>query len=329
MSEHSSSQKSVDDEVDLSFIFSAIGRFFKNLLKGFLRIIGFFYRHKFVLVTLVIFGVVIGYFIDKNVESPYKSNFIVSANYNSADYLYNKVEAIDKKLIQQDTIALEKIFGDDYEMVKRIEIEPILNIYGFIGQSTSNAELFELLSVDEDMKEFINEPVNSRNYPFHNINIVIQGNQNHKTVSQSFFTYLNANEYYQNLKQVNIKNDKKQLKQNDSVKKQIDKIINSLSNKNLEKDELLVSISDNNVLDDLLKRKRDLLNSERYLENNLINKQEIISIVDSNYALDYDKKITEKDKKILLPLLLLVLYTMFFFFSYTIRKSKRFLEQNK
>ena len=74
-----------------------------------------------------------------------------------------------------DSTFLEKAFGEHYLKVNSIEIEPIVNIYNFIGQSESNRELFELLSEDEDMTEFIKKPVNSRNYPNHIIDLVVEG----------------------------------------------------------------------------------------------------------------------------------------------------------
>ena len=46
--------KSEYDEIDLSFIFKKIGNFFKNLLIGFLQIIAFYYRKKWILIQKLV-----------------------------------------------------------------------------------------------------------------------------------------------------------------------------------------------------------------------------------------------------------------------------------
>ena len=321
-----------EEEIDIGFLFQKIGNFFKNILIGFLQIIVFYYKKKWILIALVVVGGVLGYFWENSAEDKFKNNFIVAANYESADYLYNKIDAVDSKIKLVDTTFLEKAFGEHYLKVNFIEIEPITNIYEFVDESESNKELFELLSEDEDMAEFIEEPVNSRNYPNHMIDLVIEGvNKDlHKIITDNFFTYLNSNEYYNNSKRISLKNTLLQIDQNQQVRQQIDAVISSVTNQDvLEGKNPMVSIKENQVIDDLLKRKNLTLNQDRKLQTNLENEKNVVQVVDANYQIEFEESIFSKNKKFLLPFILILLYSIIYLARYLVSKSQSFLAKNK
>jgi len=328
MSEHSTKPSEVDDEIDLGFIFKAIGDFFKGILKNILYIFVFFYKHRFILIILLVLGVIGGYFWESSKKDLYQNNFIVSTGYGSTDYLYNKIEAVNKKIELQDSVFLKTIFNTNYKYVNLIEIEPINNIYNFISEDDTNTDVFELLSEDEDMEEFILKPVNSRNYPYHMINIYVEGENVHETICESLFSYINSNNYFKKAKEVDLENALTQIEQNKKSREQIDDIITSTMNKEINQTTNgLVSIENNNVLDLLLKRKRELLYADKVLKTQLVNQKNVVEIVDSNFKLDYDKAILKKDKKIILPFLLILFYCLIFLIKSIVVKSREFLNQ--
>jgi len=334
MEENKQHQKSENDEIDLSFLFQKIGDFFKNLLIGFLRIIAFYYKKKWILLALVVAGGILGYFWEKKATEKFKNNFIVEANYGSADYLYNKIEAIDSKIELKDSAFLRKTFGEHHLKVKSIEIEPIVNIYSFISRSESNRELFELLSDDvADVPEFIKEPVNSRNYPKHIINLIVEAeNENmHQAVSDRFFSYLNNNEYFNNAKEISLENTTQQIDQNKEIRQQIDAIISSIVNQDvLDGKNPIVSIKQDQMVDDLLDRKGKTLNDDEYLKTQLENKNKVIQVVDTNYQIEFEESILSKDKMFLLPFIFIILFSLAYLFKYLFRSSSSFLaQQNK
>jgi hypothetical protein len=98
MSEHSAKPSTTDDEIDLSVVFKAIKDFLLSIVKGILGIFNFYYKHKFILLGIVILGAVLGYFYEQNVKKTYTNDLLVIPNYGSADYIYTKVEALNKKL---------------------------------------------------------------------------------------------------------------------------------------------------------------------------------------------------------------------------------------
>ncbi|QTY26391.1 hypothetical protein [Flavobacterium sp. CS20] len=326
MSEHSTKPSTVDDEIDLGVVFGEIKRLFISFLKVILSIFFFLYKHKFVLIILLVVGVVAGYFLDKVLKTNYRTDLTVVTNYSSTDYLYNKIDALEAKIKQKDTVYLEQVFGSKYDLVKDIEIEPILDIYKFISESEENKEIFKLLlDEQDDVDKFLESHVNSYNYPFHRVKLIIKGQNHHKTITNQLLSHINANEYFTGIKDILIENYKQQLIQNKEIINQIDNIIESvIKEQNSSKENLKVSINENQVIDNILQKKKDLLKNDGFLRSQIQNQQEIIKKIDSNYALEYNEKITDKDKKYLLPLFLISLYLLFYLFKYVISKSKRF-----
>jgi len=325
MDDNLGKQSAVDDEVDLGFIFTAIGNFFNRIFKALLSVLIFIGKHKIRLGIIILIGAIIGYLLDLKRNQPFESNFIVSSNYESADYLYNKIETIDRKIKQKDTVFLKTVFGSQYDLVKGVNVEPIVEIYDFIGNTESNAKLFELLSEDEDKKEFINAPVNSMNYTYHKVKVIILGEEYHKNTTDAFFSFINSNSYLSNIKDIALQNSNDQILQNNFAINQIDSLINSIINYNNSKEESksLVSINENTEFDALFERKKYLLNNNKYLEEVLVNNKTIIGILDANYAVTYDRDFFESRRTILIPIVLVTLYLLFFFFRYLNHNLKR------
>lgn len=325
MNENKGNSNNLDEEIDLRVVIKYINGLINSLIKNLIGVIKFFYKYKIPLILLIVIGVVLGYFLDNYSQLKYKSNFVVSSNYESADYLYNKVDLFENKIKQKDTVFLKEVFGENYKSVKGIEIEPIIDIYDFISKREVNVDLFELLSDNEDLKEFVTSPVNSMNYEFHKINLYILGKINHEDISDSFFEFLNSNTYFENLKNVTLESNNRLLRENDKTINQINDLIKSITDTEIE-DRMVISVTEKPALDDLLERKRRLIYEEKELRNNIQNKTEIISVVDANYSLDYDRELLEKSKKILIPLLFVLLFSSYFLIKLVIRKGKQFVE---
>lgn len=323
--------KADHDEIDLGFIFQKIGQFFKGILIGFLKTIAFFYRKKWILLGLLILGGVLGYFWEKNSKDKFKTNFIVSASFESVDYLNNKAEAIASKIKLKDSIYLKEVFGENYRRVKNIEVEPFTDVYEFFDrENTKRFEIFELLSEDKNISEFIKEPVNSKNYPYHNIDLIIAGNDDelHKDISHHFFSYINSNRYFNNTKDISVTNDLLQIEQNKVIRKQIDAVIASIvQDQSSELSQPMVSIQESQV-DELLERKDLTLNQDKVLKTRVKNQQEVIQRVDANYQVEYEETLLEKDKMFLLPLIFILLYSIVYLLRYLTLKSKAFLAKH-
>lgn len=323
MSEHSTKPSSDNQEIDLSFIFKAIGDFFKNVLVGIINIFRFYFRHKFILLGLIIIGVALGYFWEKSFDKIYTNNILVKPNFESTEYLYSKLDAVSLKINQGDTLFLKEVFGKNYDRVNSVEIRPIVDIYNFVSENETNQELFELLFEEEGDINFIENPINSRSFKFHRIYLEIEGENKHKDLSEILIRHLNKNAYFKELKIVSVENLQNQINENQSIINQIDSIIaNSKKGTSLNSNSTGLTFNDNQGLRDLLGQKQSILEQKVYLQNRLVDQSEIIRVVDANYKVLNTENLIKKDKKKIFPLLLILLYSLFFLVRYIYKESK-------
>jgi hypothetical protein len=327
MSEHTTKPSSVDDDIDLNEVIKAIGDFFKKIVLGILSIFKFYYKHKFILLGLIVFGAILGYFYEQNAEKTYTNDLLVTPNFESSDYLYTKIEVLENKLFQDDTIFLKDIFGKDYEDVSSIEIKPVIDIYNFVSRKDTYQDLFQLLFEEEGNIEFIEDPINSRNFKFHHIYFEVQGEDSHEILTDSLQKYLNDNVYFKQLSLLNIENLNTQLKENRSMIKQIDSLVSyAKKDKFLEIGTTGLNFSDNAGLNNLLSTKKELVKQEKDIQANLVNQETTIKVVDINYKFLNSEDFFNKNKVKLFPLLLLIVYSFIFLIRYISNISKRIIK---
>ena len=114
--------------------------------------------------------------------SSYSSSYTLKfTNYNLL--LYSKIDLLESKIKEKDTLFLKSIGIDKPKSLILIEIEPVVDIYTFvnngydksIAQNSANFELVKLLAEDGDIKKIINDKVTSKNYSSHKILIRTKG----------------------------------------------------------------------------------------------------------------------------------------------------------
>src|SRR5690554_5483040 len=97
-------QQNSSEEIDLGYLFKKSNHFFKSIVRALFQVIEFFKRYWIIIFTLIIVGLGIGYYKDLKVEKSYYNELIVIPNFESVDYLYDKVEAINLKMSAGDSI---------------------------------------------------------------------------------------------------------------------------------------------------------------------------------------------------------------------------------
>lgn len=324
MSEHSTKPtNTADDEIDLSVIFKAIQDFFKKILIGIINIFRFYWKHKFILLGLIILGVVLGYIWEKNIDKTYKNQLLVIPNFESANYLYNKIEALESKILDKDTLFLREVFGNKYEAVTTVAISPVIDIYNFVSLDESNQELFELLFEEEANIEFLEDPINSRNYKYHNIYLSVSGEDMHEEFSEKLIMYLNENSHLKSIQQITLESLNLQVEENKMIIAQIDSIISfSKNRRGLAFQENQLNFNDNTGLNELLKMKRDLLYQDGKLKESIAEQSQIINLIDVNYKVIDKDNLLKKSKLKLFPLIFVVLYSLVFLIIYISKKTK-------
>jgi hypothetical protein len=326
MSEHTNKPSTVDDEIDLSVVFRSIRNFFKNILIGIINIFRFYWRHKFILLGLIVLGAALGYFWENSFDKTYKNQLIVIPNFNSSNYLYSKIESLENKISSKDTVFLKELFGEQYKLVKSIEISPVVDIYSFVSRSESNQNLFELFFEEEANLEFLDDPINSRNYDYHTIEFSVKGEENHKKFSDSLIKYLNQNTFFNNIQKISINSLKKQITENNTIVVQIDSILNySKNQKAIQLEDNQLSFSDNSGLKELLKMKNELIAYERNLTEAMTKQNKVVNLVDANYKVIDRENFLKKSKIKLLPLVFVMFYSLISLLLYISKNAKELI----
>ena len=275
-----------NQEIDFSKISKKIGNFFENISSSIFRGFLFFKRNIVIFISLFIIGFGVGYYLDMRSNS-FDHEIIVAPNFGSVDYLYGKIDQIESKIKEKDTVFLKSIGISKPKTLLEIEIEPIIDVYNFVNsstvilnnsQNTQNFELVKLLSEDGDINKVIKEKTTSKNYKRHIIHISTIGRVTDKSIIEPLMTYLNLNEYYKNIQKAYVNNITTKMTQNKVIIGQIDNLLNKFSSTttNTQKSDKSVYFSENPELNEVIKTKDNLLRELGEERIELLNNEQII-----------------------------------------------------
>lgn len=315
-----------NEEIDLGVLYKKIKDVFKSLLIGLVMLVSFFWKKKIPLLILLSIGIALQIFMYLRTPKVYSNEFLLRTNFESTEYLYGKVKAINAKFEGKDTIYLKNIFGKNYERVKEIEITPVIDMYYLINDTKENKEILEILLDKYDDLSFLEEQNNINQYPYHKLKIYTSGSEDNKELSDKFYQYLLNNSFYKDFKKIALQSYQDQLAQNEIIRNQIDSIVanHNKNNNNLKLESNALSINANEDFNSLLRLKREVLYTDLELKNMLHVYNDFIKIVDASYNL-YDSERTKYF--FVIPALFILIYCLFFFFIFLKNKINSFINE--
>ena len=316
------STNSQEQEIDLGQLSKKIGGFFQKLIDSFFDLILFIKRNILIIAILFILGIVLGYFMDKEAKK-YDHEIVVLPNFKSVDYLYSKINLINAKKKENDTLFLKSIGIKEPKKFNLIEVEPIINVYEFIQESESNFELIKLMAEDGDLEKIIENETTAKNYQYHLIKIKTSKSIKKDDLITPILKYLEASDYFSNIKKEMQLSLDVEIKSNEETLSQINNILNELPKQSGKSTS--VYISENNQLNEIIQSKKDLINKQTYNKIRMINYQNIIKEVTSTLNIKNTKGVNGK-MKLILP----VLFVFFFMVIVFARKfyKKQMLKRN-
>lgn len=298
-----------NQEIDLSQISRKIRGLFQDFNAFLFRCIQFFIKNGLVIVVLLIVGVGVGFYLDST-QKTYDHQIIVTPNFKSADYLYAKIDLINGKIVEGDTLFLKNTVGLKHpKAIKTIKIEPITDVYNFIENKTENFELIKLMAEDGDIKKIIEDHVTSKNYTTHEIIITTNELVNEEATIKPLINFLNENDYFKKVQGEELKNAQIKLNKSDTIIAQIDAVLNGFSNKSQQSDKL-VYYNENTQLNDVIKTKEELIKQQGILRVDLIGMDKIIK-ENSTTLNKRHQSLTSGKLKLFLP----VFFVFFFLLS--------------
>ena len=310
------SQNNDNQEIDLSQISKKIGNFFENISTAIFRGILFFKRNIIWVGTLFILGVGLGYYLDKTTKV-YDNEVIVSPNFGSVDYLYAKVDLINSKINDGDTLFLKEVVGiKQPKKLKKVTVSPIADVYKFINNSDKNFEFVKLLAEDGDIKKIVNENLTSKNYPYHLISFTTDKQTSNEKTVQPLLKYLNSSEYYSLIQKEYLNNVKIKMTENDSIISQINGLLNAFSSttNGSQKSDKLVYYNENSQLNDVIKTKDELIKEQGENRITLVSLDKIIK--DNSITLNIKNNEAVNGKmKFILPLVLIFFFVLVGYFK--------------
>ncbi len=314
------STNSQEQEIDLSQVFSKIGSFFQSIVNKFFDLIFFIQKKIIILAILFVAGVVIAFLLDG--KKNYEHDLTLIPNFGSNEYLYKKVEEFETKLREDDEAFFTKIGIKNYEDIKKIEIEAIPTIYSFVNarNQENNFELIKLMAEDGNLDKILSDEMTSKNYYQHKVKIITKGMWKKEDLVDPLLNSFNNSSYFLQQQQIQLKNLEEKIVLNDSLIKQIDNLLTTLSSNSGKGSS--VSISENNSIPELIDKKDKLILESQYLKTNKINYDKIIkeqnSVINKrNYVPLFI------NSKIVFPLGLLILYLIGFSFLKAYKKQKQ------
>ncbi|SFW64470.1 hypothetical protein SAMN02927921_02943 [Sinomicrobium oceani] len=193
MNEHTQKHDNTSDEIDLGVLLQKIRDFFKWIIRGIYSIFLFYRKFAILLLILLLAAFAAGYFMDGSNSKTYKNEVIVVPNFGSVDYLYTSINEIEAKREIGDISFFKDMGIDSVSYFSGIEIEPIVDIYSFLGEKQANLEAFKALKGDAST---VSAMETAKNYKYHRITIYTKTRRNSLKVVTKILDFLNNNDYY-------------------------------------------------------------------------------------------------------------------------------------
>lgn len=279
-------QDNQPQEIDLNQLTKKIGESYQSFLTWIFNSFQFIIKNIHYFIILGLAGLIIGYFLDKG-NKIYNHEIYVKPNFGSTDLLYSKIDLLDSKIDEKDTLFFKSIGIKDPKSIKSIKIEPVIDVYGFVNerintvsnaQNTQNFELLKLLSESSDISKIIKEDVTGRNYSTHLIQINTKGTITKEDVIDPIMNFLNNEEFYKIVQQEYVTNLKIKIIKNEEVIKQIDAILDEFSSKSnsSQKSDKLIYISENTQLNEVITTKNQLIYEQGEYKMQLLSLSKVI-----------------------------------------------------
>lgn len=310
-----------DQEIDLIQISKKIGNFFQDVNTFLFNCIQFFVKNALVISILLLLGVGLGFYLDET-KKTYNHQITVTPNFGSTDYLYSKIDLIESKIQEGDTIFIKDVLGlNKPKEILKIKIKPVTDVYKFIENKTENFELIKLMAQDGDIKKVLEENLTSKNYKFHTITFQTKHIITEKSAIEPILHFLNESEYYSKIQKETVNNIQLKMIQNDTIIAQINGVLSGFSGAAKgTKSNNLVYYNENTQLNDIIKTKESLINEQGFLRVDLVGLNSIVKENSSILNIENNTSINGK-LKFILPILFVCIFILIRFFVTFYRKQ--------
>ena len=299
------SENQKNEEIDLGQVLSKIGDKFNRLQGRLYDLILLVFKFKFLVLSLLVVGFVVGYILDGKSVDLKRTEVVVIPNYDSSDFLYRNIENISSLLSKEREEELLQIFGTQHTLIKGIEINPIYDLRLLIRST----ELMDILkeSVKDNRLGWIQEEFEKgRIQKYHSIEIITDEEANAVEIANNLVSFLNSNEFYKQIRLISLENVNFQLEEFDRTLVQIDSVISATTSKKISSipSSQGFFLNDNSHISSLIEYKSVILEEKFEKLRRYEQKDDVIHLVsvDTNTELKVGR--LTSNLKLILPTLL-------------------------
>lgn len=326
------STQNTSDEVSFDELGGVFKKFYHFFLIHLYRIFRFFVKSWIILLALIIIGGVIGYFQTKNKVYPKKAELLIQINYKGANFVYEAIELLSKKLNENDPAFFTEnnLSKDDFAGLRKVEIEPVINLNEILHELPDYSRSFEvLLEETETTDELLASELFRSQYRIHKMTIKTSDSGNKATI-QAVIDFLNNHSAFRDTKDIYVQNLNNQIKETAFSISRVDSIFNklgALSNSKGSASQVYVNTQDNSMdeLHLLLQEKSRLLSYLDQLKIDQVNYEQPV-VLKSQAALTPERGVFS-NRMIWLPILLIFLFSGLSLLRHLINKGKTLAAQ--
>ena len=305
------SQNNPENDIDIAQIGNKFKDFYNSIQQKIYNFIEFIIKNIVFLFILIIIGGVLGYLADNYLKT-YENKVILSANLGSYDMLNDKINLINAKISEGDTLFIKSIGINNPTDIGIIKMTPVLDFFNF-AERPSNFELIKLMAEDIPMEKIMKDEVTVKNFPNHLISFRTAKPIAKENVINPLLKYFNDNEYFRKIHQESLKNIDIKIIENDSLIKQIDDILEIFkSSPTQAKSQSLVFYNENTQLNELINTKNGLIAEKAKLNIDKIALENIVRESSIMLNAEYNKGIHGK-LKLIFPFLFVIFFLLIIF----------------
>lgn len=313
-------------EIDLNHLTNKIGSGFNNFGYFVFNSIQFFFKHAIAIILLLVLGLAAGFYLN-TIQKKYDHQIIVLPNFNSTEYLYSKINLLNVKIKDRDTVFLKSIGIKYPKKLKKIEVEAVIDPYNFVKNSESNMELLKMIADNGSMEKVVKDEMTSMKYEYHKILFSTRDKISRTDMIDPIMNYLNNNNYFTLVQGKVITNLKNKIAFTEQTLNQINGILDNFSSdmKSSNQNQFTYYNNENSQIDDILKTKNNLVSDLGYYKIEMINTEQIIKELSVTGNVQKESTIP-----VMLPTLFVLLYIFIVFFVkfYKVQKMRKMNEFN-
>ncbi len=323
-----------NDEIDLMQIFSMIKEGFRKFLRLIISVVTFYKRKWVLFVVLLIAGAGIGFFLDKYQDAGdnYVQEIIIEPKYNTVRYIHDFITEIENNLNDEAFLKKIGVDPDKIENLKEISIEPIVrgtDVLDNLESRYENKEFFKsVMEAYED--EELNEEKFKDFYKHHRLILRFKnGNKENLKITDAILNYIKSNEHYKKEIKLVIQQYGQDLEQNQKTLQFINEYLTNLSKNTHKSEKEIIVVTDEDELPtmsitSLLQQKEVLMETIKKQQKVLIFDKEVFTIVDYGTIIS-KKKVLLSNIIFMIPLILFIIVSLFFFLRYLYREANEFV----